>query len=400
MHTRWGLATALGTLVATACPGPAYAATATLEDGVLTVSAGVDDKHLDVRVLEFGSDAFLPVTEVDIEPVTAVAGSECGREDGTWYCSGYPATIRLDGGPGTADLEVITHGNVHTSVQLIGGGAGTEALVTGTTGGPTQVRGGRSADHLTSYRSGTLRADLLGGDDAVEVPNSDIRSRIRLGSGDDALRAGSAIDLEGPLPGRVWARGQSGDDTFTTGFVRVMLDGGAGDDWFLPDTDPEAGVPGWGATAIPTPRDVLRGGAGRDAFELFRTGRHAPLLITLDGLANDGERGEGDNYLSDIEDVLVHFVSARVVGSPAGNHLALFAGGVARGRGGDDVLEGGTRMFAGSGFDVVIAGDDTVLVDVRDGEADVVRCSSAGTRVRADAQDSITGPCRVEAKLP
>jgi hypothetical protein len=228
---------------------------------------------------------------------------------------------------------------------------------------------------------------MKGGDDAVAILSA--TARVRLGSGADLVRAGSAdAELGG---GRLVAHGQAGDDTFRIA-LRSRVSGGAGQDLFFLDTDPEATYPGWGVPVKPRPGDVVRGGTGRDTVVLDRPGRRTPLRISLDDRANDGEPGERDDYGSDVEDVIVRRVPATVIGSVADNHIELTAGGTAHGGPGDDVLVGGTRLVGGTGFDVLLAGADTAVVRADDGARDVIRCSG-DTVVHADSVDTVTGSC-------
>lgn len=122
--------------------------------------------------------------------------------------------------------------------------------------------------------------------------------------------------------------------------------------------------------------DVLRGGGGIDAATY--AGRAGAVAVTIDGRADDGEAGEGDNVSTDIEDVFGGEGPDNLTGSGAANLLD--------GAGGGDLLVGGggaDQFFGG-------AGDDEI--QARDGVADVVECGSGSDRAAVDTDD-VVGDC-------
>ena len=147
--------------------------------------------------------------------------------------------------------------------------------------------------------------------------------------GDDAVRAAYPgfnfpLDVDaGP-----------GNDTLTGGGGADTLRGGDGHDWLE------------GALGA----DVFRGGAGNDTADY--SSRTSSLDVTLDGAANDGASGEGDNVMGDVETVLGGSGNDRLVGSAANNALY--------GNGGDDTLDGGRgsdMVFGGAGDDTLLAAE-------------------------------------------
>lgn len=129
---------------------------------------------------------------------------------------------------------------------------------------------------------------------------------VYAGEGNDHLQAGTQI------------YGGPGDDRIS---CHCYSDGGAGNDHIqssLPD-HPQDGGPG---------ADVIVAPSGYVTY----TTRTAPVTVTLDGLANDGETGEGDNIKT-----------LGVVGGSAGDTLV--------GASGPDSLDGGP------GDDLVVGGD-------------------------------------------
>ena len=168
-------------------------------------------------------------------------------------------------------------------------------------------------------------------------------------------------------------RGGAGVDNLYTAAVAAVLDGGAGDDLLQPDLRTASHeAPG------PTPGSVLRGGSGEDtagyALTLTR------VVVSLDGVANDGQPGERDNVLPDVEDVSAGDHGSVLTGSAAGNRLEggagrdRLTGGAGRddlaGDTGGDTLnaldgDGGDSVSCGIGIDLawVDAGDDVVDAD-------------------------------------
>ena len=110
------------------------------------------------------------------------------------------------------------------------------------------------------------------------------------------------------------------------------------------------------------------------------------MTVTLDGIADDGPAGAGDNILPDVENVTGSIGHDRIEGDGDGNVI-----NPDRGR---DVVETG-------------AGDDRVLAqDIRRGadpghgdtdaaspERDVIRCGPGRDDVYADDIDSVSGDC-------
>jgi Ca2+-binding RTX toxin-like protein len=206
----------------------------------------------------------------------------------TWNGSGYDddgvsgehdtvagGIERIEGG-GAGD--VIGAG---ASVREVAGGAGDDTLI-----GPPRradtwyvaalvLDGGPGADRLSARG---MPAQLLGGDGADVLQGGEQSDRVYGGPGDDTLSGGAADDL---------------------------LEGGPG-------------------------RDAIAGGDGADSADYGA--RRGDLRLTLDGVANDGEAGEGDALAGDVE---------RLVGG-AGNDL--LAGNAA-----DNTLEGATGSSAGAG---------------------------------------------------
>ena len=177
------------------------------------------------------------------------------------------------------------------------------------------VRGGDLDDGITNASG--IGAELLGGD------------------GHDVLRGGAAAER---------LEGDAGPDD---------LDGGAGDD-----------VLGAGPGPPVADADIVAGGPGTDSVSY--AARSAGVVVTEDGVANDGAAGEGDNIALDVE---------QVTGSPAADRLLGGSGpNVLDGGPGDDNVDGGPgadttqggmgadTLSGGPGADQIVGGPDTDVV--------------------------------------
>jgi hypothetical protein len=179
-----------------------------------------------------------------------------------------------------------------------------------------------------------------------------------------------------------------GDDRLSDGAGADQLDGGEGDDRvdYVPDGAP----------------DVFHGGPGADLVTRYRDGRPMPAIaISLNGRADDGPRGEGDDVADGWESVVVE--DGSLTGGDAPERLAIPSGaGSIDGGGGDDVLSGGTSITGGPGRDTIDAGYRVsgAVVHARDGERDLVRCFERRVRVRADRIDRLLGCARPEVTAP
>lgn len=120
--------------------------------------------------------------------------------------------------------------------------------------------------------------------------------------------------------------------------------------------------------------DVLNGGDGTDVVSYAGA---APVIVSLDGTADDGAAGEGDNVATDVEDVISGDGADKLTGSDAANMLD--------GGAGDDRIDGGAgsdSLFGG-------AGDDTI--SARDGQADSIDCGDGTDTAIVDRVDVAAG---------
>lgn len=280
--------------------------------------------------------------------------------------------------------------------------------------------------------SGGLNANLNGGNDQVHSYLADAPAkygRYDLGAGNDFAEGyGSEVVNGGPgndelsgLDGNDELDGGDGNDKVSGGAGADVLRGGNGDDTL--SSDPmEHDSP-----------DAIDGGPGRDTITDWMRGDPATeqlVTVTLDGVADDGFPGEGDNVIN--MEVVESYGSLRYIGTD-GDDIA-FAAEVGNraeltGKGGNDklkgtdsadVIDGGPGaddITGGYGNDTIVggAGPDTIVgdrdgrcnemhcdlspgssadaIDAVDGEVDTISCGPGTDTVKADAIDVVAADC-------
>ncbi len=236
----------------------------------------------------------------------------------------------------------------------------------------------------------------------------------------DTCRPAGAGDYDCDAPSRVVVSLGDGSDTLRMLGFPATVDLGPGNDE---------------STSGPA-SDAIDGGEGLDSVDysdvVVGNGRHGtPVTVSLDGAANDGEAGEGDNILPSVEVVYGTGLNDRLVGNDGANGLY--------GAGGDDVLEGGggndtlsgsagnDSISGGAGDDKLDGDADNDTIDggpgrdmvrgdlscnvflcgggpdrilVRDGERDDVMCGVGSDSVVADAIDGLSGCESIELPPP
>jgi hypothetical protein len=284
------------------------------------------------------------------------------------------------------------------------------------TGGGDDVVGSYVAGGVAPLPDGALRVTLGDGNDTF---NGNVMGEVVDGGpGNDTLRGDAGDDR---------LDGGAGDDVLVGGVGRDQLRAGDGNDRLSGDDSSERGVFA----------DVLDGGPGLDTLSDYRAqgGESAapPISVTLDGVANDGRAGEGDDVTA-IE-VLLPESPGTFVGDDGPNewHVPAAApGSRLSGAGGADVLRGGDRhgdvvdggagdddLSGGFGDDTLVGGPgrDTIAgdrplrcnelhcdlgggsgndtIEARDGEVDSITCGPGTDRVVADADDVVDSDCEV-----
>lgn len=200
---------------------------------------------------------------------------------------------------------------------------------------------------------------------------------VDLGGGDDDATFTRADSAAGAAT-TVRVAGGAGNDRLATIAARAEIDGGAGDDLLLPDeVRPLAAAP------PPTPGGVIRGGAGIDTVSYENSG--AAVDVSLDAVANDGRKGEGDLVAPDVERIIGSRFGGTLTGSAQGNQIQ---GGAA-----DDLITGGL------GRDTLGGGPGNDTLDALDGAAgDVVTCGDGADLAFADAGDVVEPPTVLGAR--
>lgn len=203
--------------------------------------------------------------------------------------------------------------------------------------------------HGSCPGAGSLRFDVGGGDDTVDV----------LGS------SSALIDY----------RGGAGNDRLTTGFgASGTFAGDAGNDTILAGSyaqDTITGGPGDDTLGDLLGADDVRGGPGSDTARVTLASS-----ISLDDAPNDGRHGSATaNVHSDVENAMGSSADDEIAGSAVANVL--------NGGAGNDYLqgEGGADRLVGE------AGNDRI--EARDGVADRVECGFGTDTAIVDRLDTV-----------
>ena len=267
--------------------------------------------------------------------------------------------------------------------------------------GPTTVNSGAGADVLTAG-SQAFTFNAGGGNDSL------------YGSpGDDVLHGGEGDDRLFGTAGNDQLLAEGGADQLNGGAGNDNVDGGTGDDGLehCSNCIGSNNDPGVGA-------DTYTGGPGAD--KLWLDGHASGMAISIDGQANDGSSGEGDNVGSDIEAIAGTVHNDVFTGSAGPDN---FEGGGGNddihGAGGNDDLYGGSnddRVFGDAGDDKVQGASGSDSVDggpgidqlygditscsvfctfdadqlfARDGERDTVDCGGGPDSAQVDQLDVV-----------
>lgn len=216
--------------------------------------------------------------------------------------------------PGVSDDITVTHPSssvlvVHNDNDLMACGSRLEvANCVQVDPNTVQVSGGWERIEVLTYF----------GDDVLDTRGVGLPATVFGGDGADTIMTGAGADR---------ITGEAGNDVITPGGGNDDAVGDAGNDRFVaePTTD--------GADAY----------AGRDGADVVDyTARAAALSITLDGVANDGAAGEGDNVFTSTETVRSGSGDDTITGSSAANTLDGGPGSdTLAGAGGNDNVAGG-----------------------------------------------------------
>lgn len=322
-----------------AAPSSALAATAGVQGGTLVYAAAPGETNsVIIEPALFGLGA---ASIQDSAPLTPGPGCEAVSATKVDCQTAGVTAAQFSLGDGADNFALSTL----TLPIVVRGGPGNDTIAAGN--GPAVISGDDGNDTINGS-DGDDRLFGGNGDDTIHgQPGND---RIDGGAGNDTLLGDRPISGTAPAgndvilggPGRDNISGQGGNDT---------IDGGPGNDVI----DEEFAGPNSGGGA-----DTIAGGEGRDTVSHhFRTGT---VRVSLDGRANDGQAGEGDDVRPDVENVTGSGGAPNVlVGSSGANELrgGKRADRLSGGRGNDRLFGfGGRDTFSGgAGADRMYAND-------------------------------------------
>jgi hypothetical protein len=225
----------------------------------------------------------------------------------------------------------------------------------------------------------------VGGSNVGCEPTTGMPTSVNLAGGNDVLSFVFCRNATGSperLAPIVTAAGGDGNDVLQGNHFADVLNGGAGNDRLEGNGGDDGLFGGVGNDDIfgGFGNDDFQGNAGADLIDgqqgvdRLTYGVQAPVTVTLDGVANDGVAGEGDNVRS-IE-ILEGGDGGDTLTGSAGNET--ITGGL-----GNDVITGGggTDTLHGTG------GDD--LIDARDAVKDTVHCGFGQDQAILDLVDVV-----------
>ena len=331
-----------------ALAAPAYAGTATYDTGVVTFAAADGEAN----ALSFTDDGGNLVRVTDAVPVTA--GTGCTQDGDAAVCGDGNAITQVVAGLGDGDDSATTSlGAVPVSFD---GGPGNDTLTGGD--GADTLSGGDDNDLL----DGGAGADVLdgqGGTDEVTYASrsADVTVSLNGAADDGEAGEGDNVTAENVTTG-------SGNDTLTGDGNDNRLVAGAGNDT----------IDGGGGA------DYMDGGADRDIVSY--AGRIGGVTVSLNGAADDGAPGEGDNAVN-MEDIAGGDGDDDLTGDGGPNAIS--------GNGGADTLHGGggaDTLNGGEGADTLLGGDGADLFSGGAGE-DAVSYADHADAVAADLDGAV-----------
>jgi Ca2+-binding RTX toxin-like protein len=378
----------------------AQATTVDIDNGTLVVTGGDSADH----ELQFRFKA--STSEDEVLDNQAITTTDCVNETATKVVCPGSGNLKVDLLGGDDDVTFVSQGFDCFNAYELNLGDGVNTLnLSGDCGdsltGPATVNSGSGPDVLTAG-SQPFTFNAGGGNDSVYAsPGADV---LHGGDGDDRLFGSDGGDQ---------VLGEGGADQTNGGAGNDLVDGGAGDDGLehCSNCIGSNNDPGVGA-------DTYAGGPGND--KLWLDGHSAGMAISIDGQANDGSPGEGDNVGSDIETIAGTVHNDVFTGSAGPDN---FEGGGGNddihGAGGNDDLYGGSnddKVFGDAGDDKVQGASGSDSVDggpgldqlygdiascslfctfdadqlfARDGERDSVDCGGGADTAQVDQLDVV-----------
>jgi hypothetical protein len=339
-------------------------------------------------------------------------------DDDITVAIGFPRQVNYAdaAGPVTIDMGLGAFGETTPGGD---GDGGTDRFLARLPG----IEGSPHGDTVTGHPTEGILFAGRGGDDTY-IGAGDADDAVYGDAGEDELHGGGGTDV---------LAGGADDDTLHGDEAGDALHGGLGDDDLFGDDggdvfDEVVSPLSAGPSEVhhtPNGADAFHGGPGTDrltygangSFAGFFLSRSGAIAVDLDGVADDGESGEGDNAMPDVEDVMGGTGNDTLVGDGGPNVLRGFDGAdTIRGGDGDDTLHGvgvpdnpfapgaaenlrqtivdeGDDVDGGPGADTFDAdeGDDTLRA--RDGFRDTLRCGPGTDGGEGDRVDDVGADC-------
>jgi hypothetical protein len=208
------------------------------------------------------------------------------------------------------------------------------------------------------------------------------------GAGNDVLSAVAALTPVGTSPlGAIFLpvtmTGDAGNDVLVGGALPDTLSGGDGNDALYggPGNDALNGGAGDDFLEGDAGADSLLGGDGDDTASWAPS--TAPVTVTLDGVANDGASGEGDD--AEVENIIGGHGDDTLIGDSGSN--------VIEGNDGNDTIDGG------AGADQLDGEDGADTIRAQDGFVDRIDCGAGPDGVTRDDFDLAIN-CETDSHSP
>ena len=293
---------------------------------------------VDAIVANGGDDIVIAAPGVD--GADDISGGP-GLDSVTYGERTLPTIVRIDnvandGASGEGD-------NVRTDVEKVYTGSGADFILTDA----NAVEVGTNAGTDTIQAPGLTAVHGGDGTDTLDLYAAPSRRVVNLATGSlgDGVSSRAVTGIESLI-------GTGFNDSFTGGAVAESFAPSLGDDTVVGGGGNDRYIAG--GTAIDG-KDSVSLGVGIDTIDA--SARSDAVSLSLDGVANDGAPGEGDNIGSDAENILGGRRGDVLIGNNAANQLLGNAGNdVIGGRGGADVIDGGDGDDSLSGH----TGDDTI----------------------------------------
>jgi Ca2+-binding RTX toxin-like protein len=304
-------------------------------DGKDTISGGPGadsfegNQGPDVLNGEAGNDNFFDGDGDDI-----VDGGD--GDDSVSYGSGADT---YSGGPG---YDYVQYDGAPGDVSLTQDGVAND----GTAG-----EGDNIGADFEGINAGPGNDTVVAGPQANSIYGADGNDNISGGGGADQINGAGGNDIVNGDAGGDYIGGDNGDDIVNGGADGDILFASAGSDVLNGDD----GSDRFRAGGSNEGSDRFNGGGGTDTVTWEDYDQS--VIVTIDGLANDGIAGANDNVALDVEGVV--------------------------GGSSDDALTGGP------GANVIEGGPGNDAIAIRDGSADIATCGDGSDTVVADGQDAI-----------